>query len=662
MGRNIAGPKFKDTKKIDIDLDSFAKGLNTLVASTKIRDDELAVANNIILKGSGAPVRRWGTLFRGNAINTSSTPGDGSFAYYNSDGSAEHLVLTEGFLKRENPSTGDYNLITGASFASGVRASAVMAFDSLYITNGIDPLVKYDGSILVPFTAILAPGSNWASLAPSLASGPNVYSYRVSAVNAIGETLAATAATVATDINRDNWQTSTVNIDINYGISINWTSVSGATGYNIYGVKSGDETYLGHVDGETNTEWTDYGVSTPSQFFTLPVGNSTGGQRGDYITEFKSSLLMTDSDNPSRVVYSAGVDKIESFLISDGAGWIDISKNSDDGKIKGLAKYQNKGIVLKERSVWSLDFTTSAIPSLSNIVNGLGCISHWSIVNVENDLYFLGRKIGGGPAIYVLGNEPNYLNILRTNELSSRVRPELQELVPDNYEKANAVYFDGKYMLFYTSGGSGANNAAIVYDRERLGFYTWSEIRAGMATVYYDEDNAEHLLWNDTSYPYVTEMSESYTNDNGTAISWQYRTKTFDLGDPFLYKKFHWINSKFDQVSGTINMKVITDVDQTIYSKRVAIDGGITLNTAFRNLQFRQGRFRQTEDQNSVSPVSTAVKRIPLRREGPSAIARGVALDISGDEGSSKAALLNVAIEAMPSSKNYYPRSEVINS
>lgn len=95
---------------------------------------------------------------------------------------------------------------------------------------------------------------------PSIAGGTlsaGTKSYRVSAINAIGETLAATAATCIT-------------IGASGSVTVSWEIVPGATGYNIYGRTGGTELFMAQVTALT---WIDDGSITPAG--ALPVANTT---------------------------------------------------------------------------------------------------------------------------------------------------------------------------------------------------------------------------------------------------------------------------------------------------------------------------------------------------------------------------------------------------
>lgn len=99
----------------------------------------------------------------------------------------------------------------------------------------------------------LDPPSNIV-VTPQGTAGTTTYSYRVSAVNARGETLGSTAVTTETGNVTLN------SIDFN---RITWNAVSGAVLYRIYGRLDGNEKYLGETDSLT---FDDIGSITPTNF------------------------------------------------------------------------------------------------------------------------------------------------------------------------------------------------------------------------------------------------------------------------------------------------------------------------------------------------------------------------------------------------------------
>ena len=89
-----------------------------------------------------------------------------------------------------------------------------------------------------------------------------VYGYRVSAINATGETLASTTVSVTTAPGA----TGTVSI------TVGWDAVAGATGYKVYGRTAGGELLMATLLGAVLT-FVDDGSVTPSG--ALPSSNTT---------------------------------------------------------------------------------------------------------------------------------------------------------------------------------------------------------------------------------------------------------------------------------------------------------------------------------------------------------------------------------------------------
>lgn len=99
-----------------------------------------------------------------------------------------------------------------------------------------------------------------AAAGGTLAAG--TYFYRVSAINALGETLASA-------------ETSQVTVGATSTVTVNWGAVAGATGYKIYGRATGAEQLLATVGAVTT--FTDTGAAVPSG--ALPTANTTAGAK-----------------------------------------------------------------------------------------------------------------------------------------------------------------------------------------------------------------------------------------------------------------------------------------------------------------------------------------------------------------------------------------------
>lgn len=548
-------PKFSIPKTMQLDFSEWKGGLNTLLRQTEIKDNELAQADNLKLVGKGVPTKREGSA---NYFLTAPSVATGSqrvrglkgvlFASGTS-GVNELLALSDwGMLVKKNGAS--YSVIPGASWVSGYNADMVQVYNKVYVTNGVDTLKKYDGATIYGFTQISKPtGVQVTNI--SGVSGTFTRSFRISAFNNVGETIASDSALI---VNTPQDLTDTT-------LRITWTTSSPASsvaGYGIYGFDQGDERLITSVDPSTLRY--DYsGVPDPSELVFPQLADTTSGPIAKYIISHKDKLVMGHlSGFESRIAWSGGGANVDKFNWQFGGGYIDIDKDAGD-KIKGLVEFQDAIIVFKERSIWSVTLALTdgiVVPTVKMIMRGVGCVSHRTIRYVENDVFFLSRR-----GVYTLGNEPNFLNVLRTNEVSARVRPVFETLTAAQLEQACAVYSGNKYRLAYPSTTANKNTKEIIYDRERLAWMGPNTYPATPAIYenYYDESNMEQLVWGDADDNFVTNFSTANSNDKGVKIQTRLLTKKTAFTNPFRFKQVKNLYSNWRNVAGTPFVNIILE-------------------------------------------------------------------------------------------------------
>lgn len=234
------------------------------------------------------------------------------------------------------------------------------------------------------------------------------------------------------------------------------------------------------------------------------------------------------------------------------ANVIDVRKN-DGQAITGLGVYQDVVIVFKERSIFQLTFDGSGTPTLTPITYATGCVSHKSIVAVENDLYFLSRE-----GIRKLGNEAQYFDAIRSSVISLRVQPIIDTISKTNYSRSNATYFDNKYIINYPVGGSGIAGT-IVYDRRFQAHTVWDNWNAMDMVRYIDSDNVEELYFLDDDGTKIYKRSVGTYSDDGVAIEAWVTSKAQDIGNPDLTKFWVDLGLIFRRISGTVSLTVYSD-------------------------------------------------------------------------------------------------------
>lgn len=326
------------------------------------------------------------------------------------------------------------------------------------------------------------------------------------------------------------------------------------------------------------------------------------------------------------------------------ANLVDINKFDGD-KITGLVKFQSVLIIFKERSIFQLTLDPSTgLPTITQITKSYGCVSHRSIDNVENEVFFLTRN-----GVYVLGNEPNYFNVIRTNELSSRIHPIIETINPTNYTNATALFNQYVYYLGIPSGGVTTNNQVITYDRR---FTAWSKLTHIMPecfTLYTDSTNTDTIYFTSASSVNVYKFTSNY-DSNGAAISAQWTSKAFDVGNFNDYKRYIDVTILFRQVVGVLTINIFTDNGTLAKTATVSTSstGGLGSNI------LGGGDYIGGTPNTNSSTISTSSVNIPYRIK-TSIKARNIKVQVSNARINETFAVLGVAIRYRPYSAFVFP-------
>jgi len=543
-------------KKTEI-ASGFLGGLNTFQDETLIKDNELTEAKNIKLTVDGIEPRD-GTLTYG------SSSGDkvlGVFPYYLQDGTKNLLRFVDG----TNDKLQYYDSLTPTdigtqTYDDEAYMNFVQADDKVFIFNGVDALSYYDNSTITTYTEINAPTG--LAVAPQGSAGSTAYSYRVSALNAAGETLASSAVAIA----NGNATLNATNFN-----RLTWNTVAGATSYNVYGRKATGKTesFMTTVDvltfddkGEDDYE--------PSLSIFPPESNTTAGVKCSMaIFAISRVFCAGDPSFPSRLYFSGAGEKITDFSPSTiGGGAIDVFAK-DGYKIRAIAPFQGGVIIFKDNAIYKFSFDADGYQTLQEITRSFGGISFRSVMAVENDLIFAAKK-DGRLAFYSLGNQENYAStVLRTNELSIKVASKLIDVNLDRLQYCAAFYFNNVYGCAVSTSDSSVNDRVWKLDT-RFGAWTYDEgYTPNQFFTWIGTDGSEKLYYADESSGSVKEMFTSDKNDDGVAISVEWATKSFNQKAFHKYKKYYHPTFQFKNI-----------VKSGALSGYIYIDGAV-LNSAF---------------------------------------------------------------------------------
>lgn len=546
-------------------------------------------------------------------------------------------------VKKANAS---YQIINGASWASGYNTEMVQIFNNVYITNGYNNLVKYSGVSVYGFTPLSRPTGVTATNLSGV-SGTFTRSFRISALNAVGETLASDEVLI---LNMPQEATDTT-------VRLNWTTSSPASavvGYNIYGYNQGDETFITSVDSST-LRYDYVGVPDPSLLVMPATADTTNGPVAKYMITHKDKIVLANlvgEGRPSAISWSGGGPNVDKFNWRYGGGNVDIDKDAGD-EITGLIEFQDSIVVFKERSIWQVTLAASGsivVPTVKMLMRGVGAVSHRTIKHVENDVFFLSRK-----GVFTLGNEPNYLNVLRTNEVSARVRPVFETLTPSQLAQSCAVYHNNKYRLAYPVGGGLKNTREIIYDRERLAWMGPNTYPAvpGVYEVYFDGNNKENLIWGDADDNFVTLMDKGYSNDKGVKIQTALLTKKTAFDNPFRFKQVKNLYSNWRNVFGTPFVNIILETrDGAVGSAETFTISASNAGTGWGFDKWGNIKWGTTAGAGNAAGSNDLAKRTRINKVG-----RTVQIEITTTGNNDKYELLSLQLQAQELGEGIIPSS-----
>lgn len=454
-------------------LDNFKRGVITLIDKSRLPKNALEEAENIFLYEDGMPGPRPGVNWFGVALpNAAEIDG---FDYFDFDG-AIHLVVAAGdtvYRSTDNGTTWD--ACTGATLTAGTPVNMNQNGMYLYLTNGVDNIVRYDGTTtLQTYTALTTPAApTVVETGSGLTSGTSYqYYYKCARVNQIGFSAASAASTVIqTGLPRESWSAGT-----NYA-TLTLPALSGTqTRYDVY-ISTDDVDYF-YLGSTATTTFVDDGTAVVVPGTEAPTDNTTQGPLVEELTNVGSRQYgVRDTDNRYRIWFTGSGTFAGSFSSAYDGGYLDWQEGGKfipvkvedyrDGKGTPLATVwcksaDGQGCILQiSLDTLTVGDITITVPSAYKLPGSRGTPAPGSVVNVLNDYMFYNSQ-----AFYNLGSRAQFLNLLSTDEASANIRPTIRQITTAGETKIASVYFDAK-VYFSVPYGSSTNNYTAVYDTEQ---------------------------------------------------------------------------------------------------------------------------------------------------------------------------------------------------
>lgn len=559
--------------------DRFDRGVITVINESKLPKNALKRGYNITLVEDGAPRPRPGVDWYGTAPSANAIDGA---AYYETAAEAVHLVVVAGGVVYRSVNDGatwsTCSLPVGATLTAGYKCDFEQAASYLYICNGHNQILRYDGTTtLVGYTALTAPAAPTPTKT-GLAATTYTYRYRIAAVNAVGFTEASTAGTVQVSLQRDRWDSS------NY-VTVTWTAVSNALRYDIYvGTSAGEEYYLDSIPAVAVPSYLDNGSAIENTNILASDANTTTGPKVGDITYVGSRLWATrDEDNPYRAWWTGSGAYIGYFSTAYDGGYIDLLKGSAFRPVKVEEYRDGKGtnslatvwcrsrdgrgcvfqIALESLTIGDVVIT---VPAAYRLPGSRGTNAPNSVVAVLNDFMYYNSQ-----AFYNLGSRAQFLNLLSTDEASGNIRPSVLNINSAASSGIAGIYHEAQ-VFFSVPYAADENNQTVIYDTERKAWLP-EGFSLGFERFFRYSDTAQeqHLLCWKPGDSRLSEISRSIHGDYGEAFFTELTTGLIHI-NPRNRFEFMWIEEgevEFANPTSTINIELI----------------GIERNQGFRSLK-----------------------------------------------------------------------------
>jgi hypothetical protein len=548
MARQYAKKRQDPTTKIE-GTKSFSLGLSQLGHPSVIKPNELAESQNVLYTLNGVLEKRPGSQDMGT-IRGSSTHLIAMNGVYNIGGVNYFLrISNDGILQKYVWASELWVDISGSPTFSDVKTRILQAWGKVYILNSTDNMVNWDGSSFNQKTALADPTVDPVLAKVGTATGTRLQYYRYAHQNDGGQTLASDTVSIGSLPEK---------MDAATYVTVTMPSApSGTTKTMIFrGTSSGDEMYLASIDPSV-TVYNDKDFDSEDLTFGIPADNTTAGVhfKDGIVTVYKDALIgVTVELGDDTIIYSAGLDKMDSFGRADGAGFFDFKKG-DGTKIKAVHEFQESLYIFKESKIGSMKFDLSTgVPVLSTISLASGAVSQDSVHAAGNDLRYWSKE-----GAMALGNEPNYATMVRTKILSARADRIVQAINPAELDKICSIFYKSHSLWGLPQGLTGVGNTTVIaYNEKFAAWGEWFGLKPSMFAKVIDPDNTERLFFSDALSANVCEGWVG-RDDRGNAIVWRVSTKQFDANISYKYKTYNRVYFVFGNVTGGSTRVVLTE-------------------------------------------------------------------------------------------------------
>jgi hypothetical protein len=284
------------------------------------------------------------------------------------------------------------------------------------------------------------------------------------------------------------------------------------------------------------------GTSFSTPDYEMTEGGTDVGVKSKYVAAWKDRLVGAENANSTGFTSDVGKNK-DTVRFSDAGdptiwgvnNYIQLSPG-DGEPIMGVIAWRELLFVFKQTKFFvfygtSVDSDGNPIFNYRPVEAGIGLASARALCAGRDGVYFMDRK-----GVYrTTGQEPQYLSEDVEPIFSGGASAFFQGGTLLHSQIANCVmdWTNERIHLAYTSTST-TNNYMLVYDTRYQWWELWNIPASCMAT-FRPGNNDELVFGYPTGSNYVGRFSfvpDTYTTDDGTAITSRWQSGWFDVGTP----------------------------------------------------------------------------------------------------------------------------------
>lgn len=507
------------------------------------------------------------------AVNTAIISSIDGFDYFDDGGDVHLVVCGDGNIFRSTNDGLNWTLCTGFTMTAGATVKMEQYNSFLYIVNGVDIIVRYDGSTtLQTYTVLTTPAAATAAIT-GLTGTTYTYFYKLSAVSEVGFSAAGASVSVSVGQPRTNWDATS-----NFVTLTTPSPQSTQTRFDIYiSVDDLNYYYLDSIissSANPQVTYKDDGSAIQIPSTIAPTTNTTQGPTVQELVTVGLRLYgVRDPNNPYRIWFTSGASPLGAFSDGYDGGYLDWQlggkyfpvKVADyrDGKGDSIATVwlnsadAQGGIIQMSLGTLTVGNLSVTVPSAYKLPGSRGTPAPGSVVNVLNDYIFYNSQ-----AFYNLGNRPQLLQILSTDEASASIRPTVRTITPTAEGGIAALYYDAKVYISVPFN-SDTNNATIIFDTELEAWLPNAyDIGFKQFLRYTDTNGNHHLLAVKPGDNQLTELGTIYGDniegDYGQSIITSLLTGLYNtLPDRYDFQFVEEMEFEVNNPQGMINFELL---------------------------------------------------------------------------------------------------------